>query len=200
MKNIPKIVIYIIAPILFLGLISCKKTATNKSTSKSKIQSKTADSLTNAPKTNAKNILNVPKKILVNDNLNTFPPASVSTSFKTNFPITTQLAWTKISHTMPFKTANTYFYKAEFKRENNQNTATYTESGELVESKVKILPEQLPQNIYDAIKKKYTDAQILSAYTYKSTQNSATYFVLIKFPLQLQEKELTIMENGIFAE
>lgn len=200
MKNIPKIVIYIIAPILFLGLISCKKTATNKSTSKSKIQSKTADSLTNAPKTNAKNILNVPKKILVNDNLNTFPPASVSTSFKTNFPITTQLAWTKISPAMQSKTTNTNLYKADFKREEKENSATYNESGELVESKVKILPEQLPQTIYDAIKKKYAEVQIISAYSYKSIKTDATYFVLIKTLSPVQQKELIVMENGTFVE
>lgn len=199
MKNVPKSTIHIstVSLILLVAMASCKPTGTVAKTQKQpKISVLKPEKHLSDPRT----IHNIPKIVLENDNLSPFPPPAVASSFKNSYPIFSQLAWTKIPSTLLHSATNTYTYKADFRQDNIENTATYSETGQWIESKVKILPEQLPQNIYDAIKKKYPDAQIISAFTYKSSKINATYWVIIQTLAPVQQKELTINENGTFVE
>jgi hypothetical protein len=41
----------------------------------------------------------------------------------------------------------------------------YAENGKLVEARSAILPDQLPENVYEAIKKEYPEDQIVAATT-----------------------------------
>ena len=130
----------------------------------------------------------------------TFPPNSIASIFKSQYPAASQVAWTKERLILAAENKEINCYKSCFLIIKNKNTVMYAESGELIETRVQILPEQLPQNIHDAIKSKYPENKIMYASTFKNTKIDGSYVAMIKIPSQVEEKEIILTENGTFVK
>jgi hypothetical protein len=126
------------------------------------------------------------------------PPKVVANIFKTKYPTATEVIWTRRMPIVNVKNKNTRDYKAHFVIENKNNSVIYTENGTLIETREQILPDQLPPNIYAAIKSKYPDSNIVSAATIKNSKIQGSFIAVIK--MQTEEKELMLLENGTFVD
>jgi len=130
------------------------------------------------------------------------PPDNIRDNFTKTYPAATDIDWSKQMSLVKTKNTQEMDYKAAFKLGTYNNSVIYSDKGELVESKMQIDTEQLPQNIYNAIKKEYPDAHIVSAYSYKSSRINGSYAVVIRSANldQAKEKEFLLTENGTFVE
>lgn len=134
------------------------------------------------------------------DNSNPLPPQEVLAVFRTNFPYANNVSWTKEKHCIKVHNHDVKGYRAHFYLQHQRNTIVYSENGEVVEIRTEILPEQLPQNIYVAIKKKYPDMFIVSASTYKNIKTNGSYTALIRTKSDAEDKEVILTDSGKFAE
>jgi hypothetical protein len=123
-----------------------------------------------------------------------FPPAIVASVFNINYPTIKDVLWTKETTTVKPEKAKDY--KANFSIEHDHYSVVYSQDGELMETRVKILPAQLPQGIHTAIKNKYADAYVVSAETFKHSKREGSYAVMIGSKSFLKDIELILMENG----
>ncbi len=126
------------------------------------------------------------------------PPKVVSTSFKTKYPSATNVVWTSKMPIVKVKNTTTRDYKAHFVVGDKNNSVIYSEKGTLIETREQILPDQLPPNIYAAIKAKYPDSNIISAASVKNSKVQGSFIAVIK--TQAEEKELMLLENGTIVE
>lgn len=195
MNYLSKNVKYIFVIVGALCLATCKPSLIKNNKQQQKSDSASVKHKFIKPKSKVKTIA-----IGKNDLLKPFPPEMVAIEFKNNYPNFTQPMWSKSPTSVSSNSMQTNLYRVDFKNETQENSATYTEIGERIETKVKILPEQLPQNIYEAIKVKYPGSLIISAFTYSSKKSNATYFVILKTEFPVQKKELIINENGVIEE
>jgi len=119
------------------------------------------------------------------------PPIPVNTIFKSNYPKATEVFWKK----------EVSDYKVNFVLSENRNSLVYSENGTLLETRVQILPDQLPPTIYTAIQNKYPNSMIISATTLKNSKGEGSYTAIIRTGTDKMEiKEIVMMENGTFVE
>ncbi len=174
--------------------------------SKAQVKQLKKDSIETRHKLDEKNTANKDKTKTSKSTLATFdtkaykplPPIVVENSFKSKYASATEVVWTKKMPLVKVKNKDTRYYKADFLMEKNTNSVVYSENGELIEVRAQILADQLPPNIHDAITKKYPNATIVSATTFKNTKINGSYTAIIK--AQSEEKEVILMENGTFVE
>lgn len=127
------------------------------------------------------------------------PPEKVSDVFKKSYPFASEITWTNtMASSKPDQ--QTHDYKANFLLKEEKNTVIYAENGDLIESRAQILPDQLPQNVYTAIKNKYADAEIVSATTYKSTKVKGSYTAIVKSQAFATLTEVILTDTGVFVE
>ncbi len=129
------------------------------------------------------------------------PPTSIENTFKASYPSVTDAVWSKEMPLIKKEDKNARDYKVNFTVDNNKSSVIYSEKGELIETRSQILPDQLPPNVFNAIKKKYPDAHIVSAATYKNSKINGSYAAIIKPQAQAkEEKEVILTESGMFVE
>jgi hypothetical protein len=203
----------------FLGLLILVACALSTScVSNKKMKAATAhieqlkkDSIATHHKLNEKNVVVVKNKTSVDtaqkvaiipktDIVQPFPPIAVANVFNTDYPSASEVIWTKEMPLLKKENINTRDYRVTFVFEKNKKSVIYSEKGKVIETKEQILPDQLPPNIYSAIKKKYPDFIIVSASTLKSLKINGSYTVVISNSTRTDEKELILMENGTFVE
>ena len=203
----------------FLGLLILVACALSTScVSNKKMKAATAhieqlkkDSIATHHKLNEKNAVVVKNKVSVdtvqkvavvpkNDAIQPLPPLIVADAFNKDYPSASEIVWTKEIPLLKSENKNTRDYRVTFVFEKNKKSVIYSEKGKVVETKEQILPDQLPPNIYSAIKKKYPDFNIVSASTLKSLKINGSYTVVISNSTRTDEKELILMENGTFVE
>lgn len=126
------------------------------------------------------------------------PPQSVSDVFKVNYPAVNNVVWDLVN--VPLKQGYVYNYKAYFIVNNRKHWVVYDQDGKWVESREQILPDQLPQNIFIAIKNRYPSGHIELATTYKNSTSPGTYAVLVKPQINAPEIEVILLENGSFVK
>ena len=115
-------------------------------------------------------------------------------------PDASGIVWTnEVLHSHP-DTLVEKAYKASFMVHEKRHTVIYAENAKLVEARSAILPDQLPENVYEAIKKEYPEDQIVSASTYKSTRTNGSYTAVVKSKLHDVEKKLIVAENGTIVK
>jgi|GEM_PF-3182674 len=130
------------------------------------------------------------------------PPADVQNRFVATYPTATNVIWAKETPLVDVENKNTTNYEAIFLTNGKKNWITYSATGNVVEQRQEILADQLPQNVYNAIKKKYPNSTIVSATTYKHVKNEGSYMAIIKplSGLDTKEIEIILRENGSFVE
>ena len=129
---------------------------------------------------------------------NSIPPQSVADVFKINYPAVNTVMWEQV--VVPAKKGSTNNYKAYFIFNDIKHWVTYDADGKWVESREQILPDQLPQNIFLAIKNRYPASQIELATTYKNIKSPGSYAAFIKPQANAQEMEVILLENGTFVK
>jgi len=203
----------------FLGLLILVACALSTScVSNKKMKAATAhieqlkkDSITTHHKLNEKNAIVVKNKVPVDtakkasvvtkiDAVEPLPPIAVAKAFNTDYPSASEVVWAKEMPLLKNGNKNTRDYRATFVFEKNKKSVIYSEKGKVIETKEQILPDQLPPNIYSAVKNKYPDFTIVSASTLKSLKINGSYTVVISNSTRTDEKELILMENGTFVE
>lgn len=195
MKSI--LIVIASAAILFSGLTSC--------TSNRKMQSSTPPAGqvkkdTSGVARESKNTTVVPEKSTTPKTVvteTTLPPAGVEETFKREHVNAREASWAKQDIT-----EDTH-YIVVYSEDNKKNSIIYSKGGSIIEERHQINVDQLPQNIYNAIKAKYPNYEIVSAATYKHTMREGSYVAVVK-PLanqtNMQEVELIIKEDGKFVD
>ena len=128
------------------------------------------------------------------------PPTSIEDNFKSKYPSASDVVWVKKMPLVKSKNPNASDYKATFVLSGNNNSVIYSDMGELIETREQLSPDQLSQNIYNAIIKKYPDATIVSASSFKNSKINGSYAAIIKTASQAGELEVILTENGVFVE
>ncbi len=129
-------------------------------------------------------------------------PPVIKEEFKKAHSEATDVVWSKKTSFAGSTNNALTTYKAVFVSNNKSNWIIYSENGELIEERQEIKTDQLPQNVYNAIKQKYPDSDIVLATTYKHLKQDGSYYALI-VPLSGVEKkeiELILRENGSFVQ
>ena len=124
------------------------------------------------------------------------PLESVAANFNKEYPSATTAIWNEV---VP-EGQNGKLYLVSFMLDKTRNSAIYTEKGIEVERRSEILPAQLPQTIYDAIKNKYKDAEIISATTFHSTVSKGNYAAKVKSEAFAITSDFILTEKGEFIE
>ncbi|MGN6645617.1 MAG: hypothetical protein ACTHJT_03720 [Cytophaga sp.] len=181
------------AAILFSGLISCtpnrKMQASAPAGQIKKDTAGVSKNSTVAPEKNTTTKAAVTEAAL--------PPASVEETFKREHMNAREASWAKQDIT---ENSN---YIVVYTEDNKRNSIIYSKGGSVVEERHQINIDQLPQNVYNSIKAKYPNYDIVSAATYKHTMKEGSYVAVVK-PLanqtDMKEIELIIKEDGNFVD
>jgi len=130
------------------------------------------------------------------------PPVDIQNKFVAVYPSATNVTWAKETPLVGVENNKTTNYEAIFLTNGKKNWVTYSVEGNIVEQRQEILADQLPKNVYNAIKKKYPNSSIVSATTYKHIKNEGSYSAIIKplSGLDMKEVEIILRENGSFVE
>ena len=142
----------------------------------------------------------VSKTVSKPEHFTPLPPSAIDSIFKISYPVAKEIVWTKeILHNLS-QTNIQKTYIATFLLHKKRHTVAYAENGNLVETKSEILPDQLPENVYKAIKKQFPKEQIVAATTYKSIKCNGSYTAVLKSKLYTEEKILIVAENGTIVK
>jgi hypothetical protein len=128
------------------------------------------------------------------------PPVDIKNNFSTRFPEAANVAWNKQSLSTDATTVTSYH--VAFIEGDKKNWITYSAKGDVLEERQEILIDQLPQNIYNAIRVNYPTYRVASATTYKNTKKEGSYAVVLK-PLSkfdTTETEVIFTENATLVE
>ena len=120
------------------------------------------------------------------------PPMKVNESFKKMQPSTKEVLWTKMKSSTN--------YKADFILDDNNESITFSESGDWTETRTEILPDQLPHNVYNAIKEKYPDVFVVSASSIKNVNSKASYSAVLRKEVGTFAFEVILTDQGVFLE
>ena len=112
-------------------------------------------------------------------------PASVLDAFKAKFPAAAKAKWSL---------ENPKEYEAEFKLENADQSASFSEDGKWIETEVVISKSQLPQAVINAIDKKYPSCKIEEVEQASSPENNLFYGVTVK--LNGKEYDIDLKATG----
>ncbi len=176
--------------ILFSGLTSC--------TSNRKMQSSTPTTGTGENKTTTVVVIPEENKT-TNKTTETakLPPASVEETFKREHMNAREATWAKQDIT------EETHYIVVYSEDNKKNSIIYSKGGSIIEERHQINVDQLPQNIYNTIKTKYPNYDIVSAATYKNIMKEGSYVAVVKpqaNQTDMKEVELIIKEDGNFVD
>lgn len=184
------------AAILFSGLTSCTSNRKMQSSNPPAGQIKKD---TAGVARESKNATVVPEKNTTTKTTvtETLPPTSIQETFKKDHVNAREASWAK--HDM---TEDSH-YIVVYTEDNKTNSIIYSKGGSIIEERHQINVDQLPQNIYNAIKAKYPNYDIVSAATYKHTTKEGSYVAVVKpqaNQTDMKEVELIIKEDGKFAD
>jgi len=127
------------------------------------------------------------------------PPPAVQDAFKKRFPAAREVIWTKKKLATGKENKNGRDYKANFFLDENRNSITYSYKAEVLETRMQILPDQLPPAVYSAIKTKYPDVYVVSASTVKNLSTKSSYAAIIRTETSA-EREVILNEDGTFVD
>jgi hypothetical protein len=129
-----------------------------------------------------------------------FPPTIVSNKFNITYTDAAEVFWFRDNSITDIGQTPNKVYKVKFLINKINNSLIYNEDGNIIETRVQILPAQLPPNIYQAIKAKHPLANIISAQTYRNTSNNGTYAAIIQPTNNKDELEVVLTEKGFFVK
>ncbi len=124
------------------------------------------------------------------------PPLAIEKAFNATFPSAKNVVWTKVKPFMLLDFKCTSLFKVNFSIQQTKNIAIYDENTEILEMREEIIPEQLPPNVYSAIKSQYPSGFILSATALRKSKSHGAYAAVVRpFPEE-EQIEVILMENG----
>lgn len=112
-------------------------------------------------------------------------PDTVKSSFYGKFPSAENVKWGK---------ENKSVYEAEFKLNDTDMSANFSEVGEWLETETEIQVTSLPQSVTDAVNRDYKDAKITGASKIERPDNKIIYEADIKY--NHHKKEVLYDEQG----
>lgn len=130
----------------------------------------------------------------------TIPTEAVKRAFRTSYPLVIEVSWTKEEPQIKSNNENIRDYKAFFVLNDNKNWVLYADNGSLIETRVQILPEQLPPNILKAIKERYPESYISSSSTFQNIRMKGSYAALIRVKSFSEAIEVVLTDNGTFVK
>ncbi|MFN0047521.1 MAG: hypothetical protein ACKVOU_00190 [Cytophagales bacterium] len=128
------------------------------------------------------------------------PPEQVKMAFRSQFPTVSSEIWSEKTPLIMKENSKDRLFKVAFEFNKKKNWLTFSENGQLIETKVEILPEHLPPYLVNSIKIKYPEARIISATTYKSVRKEGNYTANLITQPNSDEKQIVLLENGTFEE
>jgi len=153
-------------------------------------QSSTPTSIKTKPKTTT--VSPKKEKVLTKTVYIEVPPIDIKNNFASRFPSAEKPIWKK-----QFMSADSTMiktnYSVAFVESGKKNWVTYTDKGEVIEERQVILVDQLPQNIYNAIRISYPTYSVASATTYKSTKKEGSYAVMLKPLSKFDTKQIEVI-------
>lgn len=111
-------------------------------------------------------------------------PQSVISSFASKFPKAKKIEWSK---------ENESEWEAEFKMNNNEYSANFSNSGEWLETEYEIKTSDIPSNIKNILDDNFEDYDIESAEISETAQGNSYEF---EIDIGEQEYEVTIDHKG----
>ncbi len=127
------------------------------------------------------------------------PPNSIKELFITTYPDARDAVWIKKAPLKEYENKNSSDYKVNFAIGDKRHSVLYSENTNVLETKMQILPDQLPPLVLKALKNKYPGAKILYAYTFNSSTVKGSYSAVIKEFPEADERELIMIEDGTFV-
>lgn len=106
-------------------------------------------------------------------------PIDVKDNFANRFPLAKNVSWDKEADSTDAQHPSMN-YSVVFVDADKTNWIIYSDKGNVIEERQEIEIDQLPQNIYNAIKEKYPSYKIILATTYKHAHKDGSYAVLLK--------------------
>lgn len=185
--------------ITFSGLLMSCNSSTKMHASKQPVQKVKADTTETV---DGKNIRPDTIKKIQTETLGSLPPSKIEDQFSAEHSLATNVTWAKETTPINSNESSNSNYKAVYTENGKKNWITYAATGDIIEERHEILKDQLPQNIYNSIKQKYPDTEIVSVSTYKHLKHDGSYAVSVK-PISdtdSKEMELILRENGTVVE
>lgn len=194
MKSLIKSLAPVVFLFLFMACSSSRKISSSKNTNKNKV-----DNLSDANSKSGNTASPTKKGDLESTNLNAdvnIPPQIVAESFNKSFPEVYNASWSiPIGMATPRKNGWS-LYTANFHMNDIKHSITYTEKGDLFETREEIKPEQLPPSVHNTIKAKYPNGSILSTSSVKNSKVIGSYFVILRPEFDATIIELMFTEDG----
>jgi hypothetical protein len=195
------IFVTLIAATFLTSCVSSKKTQVSNSTkvdgsSKSVTTPKAKKKKTVVKKNSNASVNSVENKDVFVSN----PPAIVGSKFSANYPKASNVIWTKQKATSQYKDKVSNNYKVNFFLNETKQSVIYTNDGDWMEIRAEILPDQLPQNVHDAIKAEYPGLSVISASKIKHKHTNASYSAVIRNELISSEQEVFLSEQAVFVK
>lgn len=192
----------LLASFVILSVNSSCVSSKKSSTTTVPIEKQKKESVT-TPNSKGKKKINVIKKdnppkamnLSGSENKDVFvvaPPTRVGQTFHQSYPSARDVLWTK-------QKSSTH-YKANFFLDDNKQSVIYAENGDWIETSTQILPDQLPQQVYNAIKHEYPGVFVVSATSIKNVNNRASYSAVIRKETKASEREVTLTDQGLFLK
>ncbi|WP_018341769.1 hypothetical protein [Cytophaga aurantiaca] len=117
-------------------------------------------------------------------------PAEVKDNFGNRFPLAKDVSWETYSDLANTEKTN---YSVVFVESGKTHWIIYSSTGDIIEERKEIEIDQLPQNIYNVIKEKYSTYKIVSAATYSHINKEGSYVVVLKPVSQNDAKEIEVI-------
>ena len=129
------------------------------------------------------------------------PPMDIKNNFSSRFPLAENATW-KVQPIPTNLTTSSTNYNVTFVESGKRNWITYSDQGIIIDERQEILIDQLPPNIYNAIRINYPTYRVASATTYKSTKKEGSYAVVLQPLSKFDSKEIEVIlkENASLVE
>lgn len=156
-----------------------------------------AHKLKNADK---KHVTSSPKSTSRLEHFTPLPPSKVDSVFRAHYREATNVIWANYQPNNHLEAHGTHEYQVHFELHEKKESVVYSDEGKMIEVRSEILPDQLPDIVYKAIKSKYADEQIVEAYAYTSIYSDGTYVAVLKSNSQAMLHEQIVSEKGLIVK
>lgn len=185
----------------FISLTSCKLNRNVQASKTTTAQQKLNRQNSNATENRLPSSKKIAESELIKDDFQPFPPLFVAQSFRKSYPLATDLSW---KSEMPWfipEDRSVRDYRVWFKQKGKLQSLLYAANGELKETRVQILADQLPVPVFNTIKASYKEAELKTAFTYKNTEIEGSYLATVQ-PFQNSPDivEMIFRENGTLVK
>jgi len=200
MKTIVKSFVLIVVTVS--SLLTACVSKYNLAASKTRVKELNKDNVATHNEQNKKlaHLSTSSKTIRQQEHFTPLPPFKVDSVFKAHYRYATEILWATYKPQTHSEANCLHEYQVHFLLQGKKESVVYTEDGKMIEVRSEILPYQLPEIVYEAIKNKYAEEQIVGAYAITNIYSDGSYVAVLKSKTQSTAKELIVSEKGLVVK